>query len=83
MKTFIILIPLFTNRNARKECEDIEATNFVIGGAVQATAMDVKKRVEILLGHKEFEVETLTDYMDRVNDQLIDHDTYFISYVNA
>jgi hypothetical protein len=83
MKTFIILIPLFTNRNARAEAELIEASNLVIGGAVQATDVDVHKSVSILIGHKDFEVESLTNYMDLMNNQDIDSDTYFISYVFA
>lgn len=85
-KTFIVLIPLENNRNARKQCEDIENTNFDIGGAVQATAYDVLLQVNILLGLNEgsdIEVETLTDFMDRVNNEEFNQDNYFISYVNA
>jgi hypothetical protein len=83
MKTFIILIPLLANRNARAEAELVEATNLVIGGSVQATALDVHKRVSTLIGHDNFEVEPITDYMERFNDTELDPDRYFMSYVFA
>jgi hypothetical protein len=92
MKTFIVLIPLENLRDARKYCESIENYKFDIGGSVQATAYDVQRQVRDLIedtfnsGDDDLsviEVETLTDFMDRCNDQELALDNYFISYVNA
>ena len=88
MRTFIVLIPLADNRDARKQCEDIENHKFDIGGSVQATALDVQKNIIELIDDTTYdlstiEVEPLTDFMDRVNDQELDLEDYFISYVNA
>jgi len=88
MKTFIILIPIEENRDARKQCELIENYKFDIGGSVQATALDVKKNVIKLIDDNTYdlstiEVEPLTDFMDRVNDEMFNPDNYFMSYVHA
>jgi len=88
MRTFIVLIPLSGNRDARKQSELIENYNFKIGGAVQATALDVQKNVIELIDDNtydlsEIEVEPITDFMDRVNNQEFNSDDYFMSYVNA
>lgn len=88
MKTFIVLIPLKDNRDARKQCEDIENYKFKIGGSVQATAIDVKKNIIELIDDSTYElnnieVEPLTDFMERVNDQEFNSCDYFMSYVNA
>ena len=88
MKTFIVLIPLDENNSARTQCELIEGYKFEIGGSVQATALDVKKNVIELINEPTFnldniEVEPLTDFMDRANNQELNLKDYFISYVHA
>jgi hypothetical protein len=93
MKTFIVLIPLEYNRDARRQCESIESYKFNIGGAVQATAIDVKANVINLIEDTfektagqfltNIEVEPITDFMDRVNNEEFNPDLYFMSYVRA
>lgn len=88
MRTFIVLIPLDANNSARKQCENIENHKFEIGGSVQATALDVKKNVIELIDDDTYnldniEVEPLTDFMDRANNQELNLEDYFISYVHA
>lgn len=88
MKTFIVLIPILDNRNARKQCENIENTKFDIGGSVQATAIDVKNKVIELINDDTYnlntiEVEPITDFMNRVNNEEFNSEDYFISYVYA
>lgn len=87
MKTFIVLIPVDNSlENSRTACEMIEATKFKIGGSVQATAIDVKAKVMFELGIEtdhNIEVEPISDFMDRVNDEEFNPDNYFMSYVYA
>lgn len=86
MKTYIVLIPLADNRDARSQCEMIENLNFSMP---QPTAMAVRDRLTKFLSEtptnqlKGIEVEPLTDFMDRVNDQEFDDEAYFMSYVNV
>ncbi len=86
-KTFVVLIPVVDSvSDPRESCEMIENTNFDIGGSVQATASDVLGRVMFELGIKKshnIEVEPITDFMDRFNDQEIEAENYFMSYVYA
>ena len=92
-KTFIVLVPVDNNLEARRHCESIENYKFDIGGSVQATAMDVKHNVVRLIQDtfdvsdcydlNTIEVEALTDYMDRCNNQELDLEMYFISYVHG
>tara|TARA_R110000772_G_scaffold89822_2_gene185885 strand:- start:1838 stop:2104 length:267 start_codon:yes stop_codon:yes gene_type:complete len=88
MKTFVVLIPVDSSiENPRNSCEFIEGTNFKIGGSVQATSIDVKAKILYELGDLKddhnIEVEPITDFMDRFNDQDLIADDYFISYVYA
>lgn len=88
MRTFIVLIPLDENNSAREQCETIENHKFEIGGSVQATALDVKKAVIEFINDDTYpldniEVEPLTDFMDRVNNEEFNPDDYFISYVHG
>ena len=80
-ETYIVLIPLNDNREARKQCELIEATEMNFHG-VKPTALAVAKRigVDIIGVDVLIEVEPITDFMDRVNNQDFDSDAYFISY---
>lgn len=87
MRTFIVLIPVNNSlTEPRKACEMIENMKFSIGGSVQATTIDVLNKVMIELEIKEshnIEVETITYFMDRFNDEELNADNYFISYVHA
>lgn len=87
MKTFIVLIPVENSlTNPRGACEMIEATKFKIGGSVQATALDVLNKVMHELGIStphNIEVEPINDFMDRFNDEELNPDGYFLSYVFA
>jgi dTDP-D-glucose 4,6-dehydratase len=88
MKTYIVLIDVDGFNEARKLCENLENTKFNIGGSVQATAIDVLMNVIQKLGittelSKFIEVEPISDFMDRVNDEQFNDTQYFMSYVYA
>ena len=89
MKTYIVLIAVDGLINEpRKACENLENTKFNIGGSVQATAIDVQAKVLQKLGvttdlSRSIEVEPITDFMDRVNDEEFNPEEYFMSYVYA
>ncbi len=87
MKTFIVLIPVDNSlTEPRKACEMIENTKFNIGGSVQATSIDVLNKIMFELGIEDshnIEVEPITDFMDRFNDEELNADNYFMSYVYA
>ena len=86
MKTFIVLIPVdITVIETRPSCELIE--NMVFSSENEKPlAHNVLKKVLTLLSlenniESKIEVETIGDFMDRVNDQEFNADDYFISYV--
>jgi len=86
MKTYIVLIDVDGFNEARKLCENLENTKFNIGGSVQA--IDVLINVIQKLGittelSKFIEVEPISDFMDRVNDEQFNDTQYFMSYVYA
>lgn len=87
MKTFVVLIPVDnSSAEPRKACEMIEGTKFNIGGSVQATAIDVLNKIMIELGVEDshsIEVDPITEFMDRFNDEGLNVDNYFMSYVYA
>jgi len=87
MKTFIVLIPITDSvSEPRKACEMIENTQFKFDEGEFVFAHNVLKKVMFELGIEEssnIEVEAITDFMDRVNDQEFDDEEYFISYVYA
>lgn len=87
MKTFVVLIPVDNSlTEPRKACEIIENTKFNIVGSVQATAIDVLNKIMFELGVEDshnIEVEPITDFMDRFNDEELNADNYFMSYVYA
>ena len=87
METFVVLIPVDNSlTEPRKACEMIENTKFNIGGSVQATAIDVLNKIMVELGVEDshnIEVEPITDFMDRFNDEELNVDNYFMSYVYA
>lgn len=95
MKTYIVLIAVDGSiLEPRKACEILENTKFKIGGSIQTTAIDVRTKVMHILGvtmnltkhsdlARSIEVEPITDFMDRVNDEAFNPDDYFMSYVYA
>ncbi len=87
MKTFVVLIPVDGSViDPRIACEMIENTKFNIGGSVQATAIDVLNKIMFELGVSDshnIEVEPIGDFMDRFNDEELNADNYFMSYVYA
>ena len=87
MKTFIVLIPIEGSVvEPRKACEMIENTNFKFNGSYQPSCMNIRDKVLFELGVEDnhsIEVESMTDFMDRCNDQELDLESYFISYVRG
>lgn len=88
MKTFIVLIPLENNRNARAQCEDIENSHFEVESKTNCetvTAYNVKTEIDNIINDKKVQVEVypITDFMDDFNNQEIYADNYFMSYVTA
>ena len=87
MKAFVVLIPVHGSiSEGRPACERIEAINFKIGGAVQATTMDVRGKVIRELGVDDsdgVEVYGMSDFMDAFNDEEIKQSDYFMGYVYA
>ena len=75
MNTQIVLISV-DHDNARKVCEQIENMDF-------ATHGDFFKELENRLGSREdFLIFTISQFMDEVNDQILDNLTeYFMTYV--
>lgn len=87
MKTYIVLIPVEGNVNPRKTCELIENTTFEIGGSIHTMDSKVRDKVIELINDEEedngIEVSEMSDFMDTCNNQEIELDEYFISYVMA
>lgn len=85
MKTFIVLIPVVDSLSEpRKACEMIENTKFKFDDNEKVFAHNVLKKVMFELGVNDssnIEVEEITDFMDRVNDQEFNPENYFMSYV--
>lgn len=75
MNTQIVLVSVDHN-NARKVCEQIENFVYPTLTALQDTL------TEKLGSNNGFMVLTISQFMDEVNDQLLDNlSNYFISYV--
>lgn len=85
METFIVLIAAKGSVvKPRKACELLENTKFKVDGEIKTSAYSVRKKVLFELGIKSsssVEVETISDFMERVNDQEFEEDNYFMSYV--
>ena len=88
MKTFIVLIPVENNRDARKQCEDIENATFEVDDYPCDTISALKMRDKVIelidddtYNLQDIEVEPISDFMDRVNDEEFNPDAYFLSYV--
>ena len=87
MRIFVVLIPVENSlTEPRRACEMIENMKFNIGGSVQATAIDVLNKIMFDLGIEDshnIEVEPITDFMDRFNNEELNVEEYFISYVHG
>ena len=86
MKPFIVLIPVNSLCNPRKACEQLENTMFKTGEYHVPSAQEILKKVVIELeleANHNIEVEPITDFMDRVNNEAFNPDHYFMSYVFA
>jgi hypothetical protein len=86
MKTFIVLIPIEGNTDARGECEAIENMRFEPTDFPCDTinAQKVRDKLVLLMNdhsNNSVEVEPITDFMDRVNNEEFNPDNYFMSYV--
>ena len=83
MKTFIVLIPVSGSlASPRKACERIESTKFYNEEGL--TPNNILNKVMFELGIStphNIEVWGISDFMDEVNNENIDLDKYFISYV--
>lgn len=84
-KTFIVLIPLAENADARRQCENIEDTTF---GLDNITCLEVKKGVIAEINDDTYdlsgiEVWAMNEFMDWCNDEQFNPDSYFMSYVHA
>ena len=87
MKTFVVLIPVESSLvKPRNTCEFLEGTKYDIGGSVQATSIDVLNRVMFELGINDSDgirVHSLSTFMDMFNNEELNPDDYFMSYVYA
>ena len=88
-KTFIVLISVHNDNldNPRGFCEYIENIEFKMESI---STYNVKKEVESLLLEEtgvcddgDVEVEAMTDFMDRVNDEEFEQSDYFMTYVRV
>ena len=87
MRTFVVLIPVEGSlEEPRNVCEFLEGTKYDIGGSVQATSTDVLKEVlsEFDLNDSDgIGVHSLSTFMDMFNNEELNPDDYFMSYVYA
>ena len=87
MNVFVVLIPVVNSlTDARKVCERLENRKFIVEGSSQATTMEVLEKImeELNLDTSYYiEVETITDFMDRFNNEILEIDDYYMSYVYA
>ena len=82
MKTFIVLIPVEDNTNARKSCEYIENRVYTVD---KVTPGQVYKEIEKDLEGRGvpvgIEVWNISDFMELVNNEEFNDTLYFLSYV--
>ena len=81
MKTFIVLIPVNGNLNARHNCEDIENTTYQLADVTERNIFKEVEKDLIEDRPKLMEVWNISDFMELVNDQEFNHENYFMSYV--
>ena len=84
MKTFVVLIPVSDSLvDPRKACEQIEDMKFEMQ---TPNAYNVLKKLMFEFGVSDshnIEVEPITDFMDRFNNEELNPDNYFMSYVHV
>tara|TARA_R110000851_G_scaffold4416_3_gene17960 strand:+ start:1391 stop:1648 length:258 start_codon:yes stop_codon:yes gene_type:complete len=85
MKTYIVLIPLEENDDARKQCEQIENTKFSLDNK---SCIQIKKMVIELINDTTYnldgiEVWAMSEFMEWCNDEQFNPVHYFMSYVYA
>ena len=85
MKTYIVLIPLEENCDARKQCEQIENTKFSLDNN---SCIKIKKMVIELINDTTYNLEgievwAISEFMEWCNDEQFNPDHYFMSYVYA
>jgi hypothetical protein len=83
MKTYIVLIQIENNLDARKQCEDMENLIFQIPNS---NCINVRNKIVETIDDDYIpylEVEAITDFMDRVNNDEFDSDLYFMTYVHT
>jgi hypothetical protein len=84
METFIVLIPNAENTDARADCELISNTNFTLTWKKRALlSLLVLDAVKKITDSTNTEVWRISEFMDYCNDQEVDMDKYFMSYVHA
>lgn len=75
MKTHIVIISVDEN-SARSICEEIENKNY---SNYEALYNELKEKINDI---SQFDVYTISEFMDMVNNQILDVlSEYFISYV--
>ena len=82
MKTFIVLIPVSSLESPRNACEQIEGTKFYNEEGL--TPDDILNKLMVELGIStphNIEVWSISDFMDEFNNENIDINNYFMSYV--
>ena len=88
MNTYIVLINVDSGiSNPRGACEGLEGIVFNDIND-NLTSLKIRNKVLFELGlteqdSQEVEVEHITSFMDRVNDELFNPNNYFLSYVYA
>lgn len=83
-ETFIVLLEVDVFTDARRVCESIENSTFKLDNVNSWNiAKKIKYEMGIVEDHNGVEVWALTDFMDRVNDEEFNPDTYFMSYVHG
>ena len=81
MEVLIVLIPV--DITARKVCETIENAHFTIKTKHQPTKEDILDEVSFRLGLNAYndKVMFVSDFMNMFNDQELNPDDYYMSYV--
>lgn len=87
-KTFIILIAVADNNDARKQCEAIENSIFHAFGKypdsnVHAKMIHKALKMKFELDDAEIIVYPISDFMDACNNDDITTENYFMSYVTV
>ena len=85
MQTVVVLIPVAFD-NARKVCENIQTNTYTAEkqlGCCNLLRTELNKALDITDEVDECPMFfDMNDFMDECNDQLINMENYFLSYVN-